>query len=80
MLPWNPAQGASTLSKGQQPLQQNVQQGPSVEMNGAAGAGAGGAPSSLNLATVLHFLQTEWRRYERERNEWEIERSEMRVS
>jgi hypothetical protein len=24
-------------------------------------------------------LQTEWRRYERDRNEWEIERAEMRV-
>lgn len=33
----------------------------------------------LNLASVLHFLQTEWRRYERDRNEWEIERAEMRV-
>ena len=32
------------------------------------------------LSSVLHFLQTEWRRYERERNEWEIERAEMRVS
>ncbi|UZJ57434.1 hypothetical protein CBS101457_006754 [Exobasidium rhododendri] len=31
------------------------------------------------LAGVLHFLQTEWRRYERDRNEWEIERAEMRA-
>lgn len=37
-------------------------------------------PTELSLAGVLHFLQTEWRRYERERNEWEIERAEMRVS
>ena len=36
-------------------------------------------PQDLSLAGVLHFLQTEWRRYERERNEWEIERAEMRV-
>lgn len=36
-------------------------------------------PNDLSLAGVLHFLQTEWRRYERERNEWEIERAEMRV-
>jgi hypothetical protein len=28
---------------------------------------------------VLHFLQSEWRRWERDRNEWEIERAEMRV-
>jgi striatin 1/3/4 len=34
----------------------------------------------FNLSGVLHFLQTEWRRYERDRNEWEIERAEMRVS
>lgn len=36
-------------------------------------------PQDLSLAGVLHFLQTEWRRYERDRNEWEIERAEMRV-
>lgn len=33
----------------------------------------------LNLSNILHFLQSEWRRYERDRNEWEIERAEMRV-
>lgn len=33
----------------------------------------------FTLSSVLHFLQTEWRRYERDRNEWEIERAEMRV-
>ncbi|GAB1523004.1 1,2-dihydroxy-3-keto-5-methylthiopentene dioxygenase [Rhizoctonia solani] len=33
----------------------------------------------MSLATVLHYLQSEWRRYERERNEWEIERAEMRA-
>ena len=33
----------------------------------------------MNLSNILHFLQSEWRRYERERNEWEIERAEMRV-
>jgi striatin 1/3/4 len=32
------------------------------------------------LPGVLHFLQAEWRRYERDRNEWEIERAEMKVS
>lgn len=31
------------------------------------------------LAGILHFLQSEWRRYERDRNEWEIERAEMRA-
>ncbi|KAJ8078481.1 1,2-dihydroxy-3-keto-5-methylthiopentene dioxygenase [Marasmius tenuissimus] len=33
----------------------------------------------FTLSSVLHFLQTEWRRYERDRNEWEIERAEMRA-
>jgi striatin 1/3/4 len=28
---------------------------------------------------VLHYLQVEWRRFERDRNEWEIERSELKV-
>ncbi|KAF7311631.1 Striatin-related protein [Mycena kentingensis (nom. inval.)] len=32
-----------------------------------------------NLSSVLHYLQTEWRKYERDRNEWEIERAEMRA-
>ncbi|CAH1757118.1 13009_t:CDS:10 [Entrophospora sp. SA101] len=31
------------------------------------------------LPGVLHFLQVEWRRYERDRNEWEIERAEMKA-
>ncbi|KAJ9091990.1 hypothetical protein QFC19_008858 [Naganishia cerealis] len=33
----------------------------------------------MNLASVLHYLQSEWRRWERDRNEWEIERAEMRA-
>ncbi|KAJ3275906.1 hypothetical protein HDV01_006772 [Terramyces sp. JEL0728] len=28
---------------------------------------------------VLHYLQNEWRKFERERNEWEIERSELKA-
>ncbi|TIC28449.1 WD40 repeat-like protein [Wallemia mellicola] len=35
--------------------------------------------SDLNLANILHYLQSEWRRYDRDRNEWEIERAEMRA-
>ncbi|KAI8049508.1 WD40-repeat-containing domain protein [Syncephalis plumigaleata] len=31
-------------------------------------------PATYTLPGVLHFLQQEWRRFERERNEWEIER------
>jgi striatin 1/3/4 len=51
-----------------------------VNGNGAAAA-AGPVPGQeMNLASVLHYLQSEWRRWERDRNEWEIERAEMRVS
>ncbi|CAG8481356.1 9982_t:CDS:10 [Diversispora eburnea] len=31
------------------------------------------------LPGVIHFLQSEWRRFERDRNEWEIERAEMKA-
>lgn len=55
----------------QPPQNQNMQQPPPPPppLNG----------QDLNLSNILHFLQSEWRRYERERNEWEIERAEMRV-
>ncbi|KAI9336427.1 Striatin family-domain-containing protein [Zopfochytrium polystomum] len=32
-----------------------------------------------SLPGVLHFLQVEWRRFERERNEWELERADMKA-
>ncbi|TIA92534.1 hypothetical protein E3P99_00560 [Wallemia hederae] len=35
--------------------------------------------TELSLANILHYLQSEWRRYDRDRNEWEIERAEMRA-
>ena len=59
----------------QQQVQQNQQQTqqnsipPPPPQNG----------QDFTLSSVLHYLQTEWRRYERDRNEWEIERAEMRV-
>jgi striatin 1/3/4 len=34
---------------------------------------------NLSLPKVLHFLQAEWRKFEMERNTWEIERSELQV-
>ncbi|KAH7341570.1 WD40-repeat-containing domain protein [Rhizoctonia solani] len=58
----------------QQPPHQQQQFGP---QNGQGGPPPNG--QDMSLATVLHYLQTEWRRYERERNEWEIERAEMRA-
>ena len=33
-----------------------------------------------SLPGVLHYLQVEWRRFERERNEWTIERAQMKVT
>ncbi|KAI5124053.1 hypothetical protein M0805_003882 [Coniferiporia weirii] len=53
----------------QQHQQQNQAPPPPPPLNG----------QDLNLSNILHFLQSEWRRYERERNEWEIERAEMRA-
>ncbi|KAJ9096739.1 hypothetical protein QFC21_005009 [Naganishia friedmannii] len=45
----------------------------------AAGNAGNQAAPPMNLASVLHYLQSEWRRWERDRNEWEIERAEMRA-
>ncbi|WWC89550.1 uncharacterized protein L201_004474 [Kwoniella dendrophila CBS 6074] len=72
--------------------QQNVQQqqqqqqggigGGSVSGNtidGGSGSNGGSGQQEMNLASVLHYLQSEWRRWERDRNEWEIERAEMRA-
>lgn len=73
-------------SQQQQQPQQQQQQQPNGNMStsGASTAGdaasSGQSPPEMNLANVLHYLQSEWRRWERDRNEWEIERAEMRVS
>ncbi|RDX42686.1 WD40 repeat-like protein [Lentinus brumalis] len=59
----------------QQQPQANQQQGPQpseIPLPPQSG-------QDYTLSSVLHFLQTEWRRYERDRNEWEIERAEMRA-
>ncbi|QRV89951.1 striatin-like protein [Ceratobasidium sp. AG-Ba] len=59
----------------------NPQQGQQNQFGPQNGAPAGPPPNGqdMSLASVLHYLQSEWRRYERERNEWEIERAEMRA-
>lgn len=36
-------------------------------------------PGDYSLSGILHFLQGEWRRYEHDRNSWEIERAELRA-
>jgi striatin 1/3/4 len=72
--PHHPQQPQPHHPMQQPPHQQQQQFGPQAQ--------AGPPPNGqdMSLATVLHYLQSEWRRYERERNEWEIERAEMRVS
>lgn len=61
--------------------QQHQGQGQQGQFGPQNGGGVGPPPNGqdMSLASVLHYLQTEWRRYERERNEWEIERAEMRA-
>jgi len=68
----------------QQPVQQQQQgQGPQGQLGQQQQQPIPPPPPSngqdFTLSSVLHYLQTEWRRYERDRNEWEIERAEMRV-
>lgn len=33
-----------------------------------------------SMPGILHFLQTEWARFEMERSQWEVERAELQVS
>ena len=51
--------------------------------NGSAAASSDGSSSNglpeYTLSGILHFLQSEWRRYEHDRNSWEIERAELRA-
>ncbi|BEJ11989.1 hypothetical protein CspHIS471_0204490 [Cutaneotrichosporon sp. HIS471] len=72
----------------QQPMQQTQMMQVGQQSGGQQpGQGSDGQPSApsqapqpeMNLANVLHYLQSEWRRWERDRNEWEIERAEMRA-
>ncbi|KAG9104455.1 hypothetical protein FRC06_002401 [Ceratobasidium sp. 370] len=64
------------------PGSHSPQQGQQNQFGPQNGTGVGPPPPNgqdMSLASVLHYLQSEWRRYERERNEWEIERAEMRA-
>ena len=66
------------------PPQQQQQQQQQQNALGQQGQGIPPPPpqngQDYTLSSVLHFLQTEWRCYERDRNEWEIARAEMRVT
>jgi striatin 1/3/4 len=49
--------------------------------SGGTSSGSGDSdsgPPPLTLPAVMRFLQTEWRRFDRERNEWSIERAEYK--
>lgn len=77
-------QGANNQNHQQQQQQQQQNQPQHLNNNAAQnGGGSQDAASSsqpeYTLAGILHYLQTEWRRYEKDRNEWEIERAEMRA-
>jgi striatin 1/3/4 len=73
---------AQNMQQQQQQAQGSAAGGGSQTSGAPAGTSDNGAPPQpeYTLAGILHFLQSEWRRYERDRNEWEIERAEMRVS
>ncbi|RXW24871.1 hypothetical protein EST38_g949 [Candolleomyces aberdarensis] len=68
-------------NNGQQQNQQQPQgqQHPQGQQGGLPAPPPPQNGQDFTLSSVLHFLQTEWRRYERDRNEWEIERAEMRA-
>ena len=38
-----------------------------------------GSRPSYSMPGILHFLQTEWARFEMERSQWEVERAELQV-
>lgn len=67
----------------QQPYhqQQHQQQGQPQHSPQQAPPGPPAPPVTppITLSATLHFLQSEHRRYARDRNEWEIERAEMRA-
>ena len=35
--------------------------------------------AEITLPAILHFLQSEWRRFESLRNEWQIEKSDLQA-
>ncbi len=39
-----------------------------------------GTRPQYSMPGILHFLQTEWARFEMERSQWEVERAELQVN
>ncbi|GAA6052550.1 hypothetical protein JCM3770_003238 [Rhodotorula araucariae] len=95
MLPWNPPSAFSLTSDQQrygysdpspqqsptshQQQQQQQQQSPQPPPAIPPPPSNQAPYPPMTLAATLHFLQSEHRRYARDRNEWEIERAEMRA-
>ncbi|ORZ39050.1 WD40-repeat-containing domain protein [Catenaria anguillulae PL171] len=56
----------------------NVNGTSSYQTLGSGGSGGGGSgKSELSIPKVLHYLQSEWRKFELERDSWNIERAEL---
>ena len=69
-----------------------MEDGLSSQHSGQYGPGAGvmniggmkqtdeqGTRQQYSMPGILHFLQTEWARFEMERAQWEVERAELQV-
>ncbi|PPQ78167.1 hypothetical protein CVT25_015500 [Psilocybe cyanescens] len=74
-----PLQGIQSNNQQQQLQQQQQNQQHQQSQQGTIPPPPPQNGQDFTLSSVLHYLQTEWRRYERDRNEWEIERAEMRA-
>ena len=70
-----------------------MEDGPGIQHGGQLGPGSGmmsigknnghdeqGNRIQYSMPGILHFLQTEWARFEMERSQWEVERAELQVS
>ena len=72
-----------------------IEDGPGSQIGGQVGPGSGinigmvtkqqqdvesGQRPQYSMPGILHFLQTEWSRFEMERSQWEVERAELQVS
>lgn len=70
-----------------------IEEGPGSQHGGQLGPASGGIGMVTKLQQdetsqrpqysmpgILHFLQTEWARFEMERSQWEVERAELQVS
>lgn len=69
-----------------------IDDGPSSNQGGQMGPNSGYGMNSkqsfdehpgrmdYNMPGILHFLQTEWAKFEMERAQWDVERAELQVS